>query len=168
MKKCTLSIILTSILLIVLAGCTTNAGEEYKEITGIDLSDYKPLSVYDTHGGFHGDGIKCEIYDCSNTDIEDTIKNSHVWKKVPFSHNVEILLYGTKMEDESKEPYLKDGSGNTFVPQIKNGFYTFYDRHADTENPRDDTKIFNRGSFNLSLSVFDADNQKLYYLELDT
>lgn len=162
MKKYRLSIILVSFLLLfVLPGCTTNAGEEYKEITGIDLSDYKPLSVYDTHGGFHGDGLKCEIYDCSNTDIENTIKNSHVWKQLPFSTNVKALLYETIEEN-------KADSGQTFVPQIKNGFYTFYDRHAESENPRDDTKIFDRGSFNLSLAAFDADNQMLYYLELDT
>lgn len=162
MKKCRLSVIFASVLLLfILAGCTTNAGEEYKEITGIDLSDYKPLSVYDTHGGFHGDGLKCEIYDCSNTDIENTIKSSHVWKQVPLSPNVETLLYETIGEN-------KADSGKTFVPRIKNGFYTFYDRHSESENPRDDTKIFDRGSFNLSLAVFDADNQMLYYLELDT
>lgn len=85
MKKRRLSIILVSVLLLfVLAGCTTNSGEEYKEITGIDLSDYKPLSVYDTHGGFHGDGLKCEIYDCSNTDIENTIKTVTSGNKSPF------------------------------------------------------------------------------------
>lgn len=162
MKKRRLSIILVSVLLLfVLAGCTTNSGEKYKEITGIDLSDYKPLSVYDTHGGFHGDGLKCEIYDCSNTDIENTIKNSHVWKQVPFSPNIETLLYETIGEN-------KADSGKTFVPQIKKGFYTFYDRHAEAENPRDDTNIFDRGSFNLSLAVYDADNQMLYYIELDT
>lgn len=162
MKKRRLSIILVSVLLLfVLAGCTTNSGEKYKEITGIDLSDYKPLSVYDTHGGFHGDGLKCEIYDCSNTDIENTIKNSHVWKQVPFSPNIETLLYETIGEN-------KADSGKAFVPQIENGFYTFYDRHAEAENSRDDTKIFDRGSFNLSLAVYDADNQMLYYIELDT
>lgn len=162
MKKFRLSIILVSVLLFfILAGCTTNASEEYKEITGIDFSDYKPLSVYDTHGGFHGDGLKCEIYDCSKTDIENTIKSSHVWKQLPFSTNVETLLYETIGDNKS------DG-GNAIVPEIKNGFYTFYDRHDEAENPRDDTKIFDRGSFNLSLAVFDADNQTLYYLELDT
>ena len=162
MKKRRLSIILVSVLLlIILAGCTINADEEYKEITGIDLSDYKPLSVYDTHGGFHGDGLKCEIYDCSNTDIENTIKSSLVWKQFPFSPNIETLLYETIGEN-------KADSGKTFVPQIKKGFYTFYDRHAEAENSRDDTKIFDRGSFNLSLAVYDADNQMLYYIELDT
>lgn len=85
MKKHRLSIILVSVLLlIVLAGCTTNAGEEYKEIIRIDLSEQKPISVYDTHGGFHGDGLKCEIYDCSNTDIENTIKAVTSGNKYPF------------------------------------------------------------------------------------
>ncbi len=162
MKKTRSYTVFASILLLlILTGCTTNSSKKYMEITGIDLSAHKPLSVYDTHGGFHGDGIKCEIYDCSNTDIENTIKNSHVWKQVPFSPNVETLLYETIGDN-------KFDSGNTFVPQIKNGFYTFYDRHADTENPRDDTKVFDRGSFNLSLAVYDADSKKLYYLDIDT
>ena len=88
-------------------------------------------------------------------------------KKRPFSHNMEALFYGTA----DGGPCLKDDRYNTFAPLIKNGFYTFYDRHDDAKNPRDDTEVLNvseRGSFNLSPAVYDADNRKLHCLELDT
>lgn len=166
MKRIIPIILASVLLLVVLSGCTGMPARDYEEITGIDLASQEPVSVYDTHG-FHGDGVKCMIYDCTDTNVENIIRKSHVWKETPFSHNVETLLYGT----EDAGPYLKDDRDNTFVPLIKNGFYAFYDRHDDAKNPRDDTEALNvskRYSFNLSLAVYDADNQKLYYLELDT
>ena len=51
------------------------------------------------------------------------------------------------------------------MPPIENGYYLLKDRNAKAaEQPN----IMTRGSFNLDLAVYDADNRTLYYLVLDT
>lgn len=53
-------------------------------------------------------------------------------------------------------------------PEIANGLWYFYDRHSESKDPADDAELFNRFSYNFTFAVFDADRDRLYYLEFDT
>ena len=49
------------------------------------------------------------------------------------------------------------------IPKIENGYYFFKDRQADK-----DKEILDRYSFNFTVAVYDNDNNKMYFCELDT
>ena len=73
-------------------------------------------------------------------------------------------MYGGEKEDHFYNYNLADASN---IPEIKNGYYYFYDRHANSKDTKDDTNIF-RGSFNFSLALYDLDADIMYLLEFDT
>ena len=66
------------------------------------------------------------------------------------------ITYGYELAKETK------------IPQIENGYYNFYDRASKNKNNNDDSKLFDRYSFNFSLAIYDADTDRLYYFEFDT
>jgi hypothetical protein len=54
------------------------------------------------------------------------------------------------------------------IPQIKNGYWFFSDRHNKSTSPEKDVDLFERRSFNFTLAIYDIDTNTLYYFELDT
>ena len=91
---------------------------------------------------------------------------------LPFSDPVRITLYGGDFMRGGAEwyraPMFKNQNGTTLLPEITNGFYLFYDRHGESTDPSNDANLYNRGSYNFDLAVFDRDTNVLYYLVMDT
>ena len=54
------------------------------------------------------------------------------------------------------------------VLAVENGWYRFIDRHAQSYDSADESEVLERGSFNFTLALYDADRNELYYLTLDT
>ena len=50
-------------------------------------------------------------------------------------------------------------------PGIANGFYRLIDRHSDAG---DGQNLLERASLNVTLAVYDADSDTLYFCEMDT
>ena len=132
---------------------------------GVDYSHGKTVSEYDTHGGFHGDGISCITYHYTDDALEKEIQSSAEWKPLPLSETADILLYGR----ETDGPYLTaEGTETPLVPPVENGYWYFYDRHAESTDPHDDNQVLKRYSLNFTIAVYDADKDLLHVLEMDT
>ena len=134
---------------------------------GMDVSEGEIIANYDEHG-FHGDGVSCTIlhFDKNNTLLQE-IKKRKTWKNLPFDHTTITLLYGYKNENRQAGPYLTDDSGKSLVPKITEGYYTLIDRQPLSEQVKNQN-IFTRGSYNLTLGIYDTKDDLLYYCTLDT
>ena len=51
---------------------------------------------------------------------------------------------------------------------VEEGFYYFYDRHSQSQDPFDDSELHQLYSWNFTLAVYDSKNERLYYYEFDT
>ena len=134
------------------------------EYFGFAKKDFAVVEQLDTHGGFLGDGEYYLIFDCSDNKelAREKIKD---WKKLPLSHNLDILIYGGEKESGTYYPGLAE---EAHIPEIKNGYYIFEDRHQESADSADDTELFNRFSYNFSIAIYDCDTDRMYYFAYDT
>ena len=54
------------------------------------------------------------------------------------------------------------------IPKIENGYYFFFDRHSESINKYDDSKINDRSSYNFTIALLDKNTNTIYYYRLDT
>ena len=164
MKK--LRILLISIFLIVgLSACNSiNDNDRFSDLSGIDINQLELVDKYDSHGGFHNDGVAYYKYAINEYDILNNIKNDTRWEKFPLSETVNILLYGNELDGV----YIVDESQNVLMPKVNVGYYLLIDRHSEaSENEKQET-IFDRYSLNYTVVVYDIENNFLYICEQDT
>ncbi|HJC24306.1 MAG TPA: hypothetical protein H9761_11450 [Candidatus Eisenbergiella merdavium] len=138
---------------------------------GMDVSACEVLSASDSHGGFHGDGTGFYVLDCSDTEVPEQIERAPCWLPFPLDDTVRILVYGIEDERGKTGPYLTDQEGKALIPKIENGYYLLIDRQMEQGMAsRVDTRvdILQRGSFNFTLGIYDADTNLLYFCEKDT
>lgn len=149
------------LLLLVPVGNYINNTHKY---FGFEKRDFIVINEFDTHGGFHGDGSYYLILDCSENKNEalDKIKG---WKKLPLSENLELIMYGG---EKNGVTYGHKLAQEAHIPQIENGYYIFEDRNSESIDSTNDTKLFDRYSFNFSLAIYDCDSDKMYYFAFDS
>ena len=98
-----------------------------------------------------------------------SIAANAAWTPLPLDETAQALAYGVTREDGgevfSAGPYLTDDSGDPLLPGIANGFYRLIDRHSDAG---DGQNLLERASLNVTLAVYDADSDTLYFCEMDT
>lgn len=165
-------ILLTLILLLTMTGCssekTSNVLSEISKTIGVDVSAGAVISESDSHGGFHGDGDAVIEIQFADTSFSDQIEDNEEWNAMPLTENLTALVYGIHTETSSIGPMIHADDNVPVVPEIENGYYYFRDRHSQSTDPKDDTNILSRVSYNFTIAIFDADANILYYLELDT
>lgn len=130
----------------------------------VQLPRGEVLETVETHGGFHGDG---ETYIVIR--FEEDISHRLVgefWHDLPMSEGVSTCFYGRETETMTYGAHVNDGAG--FADPITNGRYYFCDRHSRAVDPADDSQLFDRGSFNYTAAIYDADTCTLYYFKFDT
>ena len=143
MKRIKFSI--SILLLVILTGCT-NVNKKPEYIFDINIKDCKILKEEDTHGGFHGDGEYYLEVSCDKKEIT-------TWKKLPLSDELQ-KFYNNNLEDK--------------IPNIKEGYYHFIDRHDEAKNRTSDIELNKRASYNFSIAFYDTKTNKIYLYELDT
>lgn len=154
MKK----IIMLFITIFILAGCNIGRKEYISKIIELNLKDCSIKYEKDTHGGFLGDGDYFARIGCPSA------RNfSSNWKSLPLSTAIEDVMNIKQCDNECKTVFEKYN-----IPEVKNGFYYFLDRHSDSKDKYSDTEINNRLSYNFSIAIYNSDNNILYYYELDT
>lgn len=128
------------------------------------------VDSYDSHGGFHGDGISFYQLNFPDDSIVDDIKKNTDWRELPLTDNLTALVYGEKIDDCYYTPSIvKDNDWeHPLFPQIENGYYCFIDRHSESTDKKDDTDVLNRYSENFSIAIYDTDHNMLYYSAFDT
>lgn len=170
MKKFVFVIGMISLMLFALTACgSEDPTEEISQTLEIDVSAGEELSASDTHGGFHGDGISCVALQFSDRQVADAIAASTAWTPLPLDETAQALAYGITREEDgevfSEGPYLTDDGGEPLLPEVANGFYRLIDRHSDAG---DGQNLLERASLNVTLAVYDADSDILYFCEMDT
>lgn len=168
MKK--ISVIAILLVFILLSGCSnSNKSAEISSTLGIDISSVNVATKIDNHGGFHGDGTSLYIFNFEDDSIEQEIAQNELWHEFPLCDEMTKLLYGLTDTSGSYGPYITfDDLGTPAVPSVENGYWFFLDRHSESVDKYDPTNIFARASFNLTLAIYDADSDTLYYIEFDT
>lgn len=165
-------LLLTLILLLTMTGCraekTSNVLSEISKTIGVDVSAGEVISESDRHGGFHGDGDTVVVIQFSDTSFSNQIEDNGDWNAMPLTDNLTALVYGIHTESSSIGPMIHGGDNIPVIPEIENGYYYFKDRHYESSDPKDDTNVLGRASYNFTIAIYDTDTQKLYYLELDT
>ena len=135
---------------------------------GINVHSGRVIEESDTHGGFHGDGLAFLSLDFSSASLSPQLEGNSAWSPLPLSAQLSALAYGSGTGSIRTGPYLTDGNGAPIFPFIQNGYYYFYDRHDQAEDPRNESAIMGRSSFNLTLALYDTDTDTLYYVKYDT
>ena len=86
------------------------------------------------------------------------------WKTFPLSENLQVFLYGGV-----RNGVTRGGNARMFgLPEIDDGYYFFMDRHSKSTDASDDSELFDRGSYNFTLLIYDAVQTQLYLIEFDT
>lgn len=137
----------------------------------LDLSSGTIVTSKDTHGGFHGDGntyVEIRFGNESGTFLADAMSDNGDWHAFPLSNNLQAVVYGRVDGNMQYGPYITDDEGEAIIPRVEHGYYYFYDRHSESNNPKDDTKLLSRSSLNFTIALYDTDNNKLFYDKLDT
>lgn len=149
---------------LLLAGCGAKSGEAtVAKALSLEVTGAALVSAYDSHGGFLGDGAGCIALSFPDGRLEEQLAADPAWHSLPADETVRALVWGTQDEGASIGPCLTDSDGAPLVPAVESGYYRLIDRHSEQETP-----LLERGSFNFTVGVYDADARILYYCELDT
>lgn len=158
-------------------GCSKAGREWYSEMQirhgvshalEISVKEGTLLSQKDSHGGFHGDGESCTVFQFPDDRFAQKIAVSGDWQQFPVDAVTEVLIYGKETEASdgtlAKEgPYFKE-----VVGPVENGWYRVIDRHSGAKEGQNAIEILQRGSFNVMVALYDADTDTLYVYQLDT
>lgn len=182
-----LSLLLLAALLIGLSGCTLleaalvldakrheylYEGDDYSiflkegsgfcrtlETIGVDPSEVTLQFGKDNHEGWLGDGATFIVADLPA--FPDLVRTSADWRPLPLSEPLSKSL-----ELFSRDFF--DKAGNSLLPDPECGYYCFTDRHSESVDPKDDTDLMQRISFNFTLLILDENTNTLYYIVEDT
>lgn len=142
---------------IILSGCVSK--KNIGIILNQDLSNCILVNQSDSHSGFLGDGETYALFDCKDSRID--VSN---WRSLPLSLNINEAFNLVTCTSSTCGTVMERYN----IPNIENGFYYFIDNNNEANNKYDDTYLNNRSSYNYSLAIYDVDNSKLYFYELDT
>ena len=166
-------VLLLPAILLLLSSCgfrTSNrySSEEISKTIGVDVSYIETATIIDSHGGM-GDGCACITMTFEDDQCENDVSRSNLWHELPLSDNLMKIVYGTVEEGHYVSPYITfDDDKTPCISYVEEGYYFFLDRHSKSKNPYDDSEIFERSSYNLTVAIYDSQSDVMYYLELDT
>ena len=162
MKKMIRSLTAVIAMAILVSACQSY--DDISMVLGADVNTAKVISKGDDHGGFHGDGERYIEFEFEDDTFEDTIKEDNTWHTLAVKDDtVTALLYGLETPEMTYGPYLEYN-----MPKVEKGYYFFYDRHSESKDPFDSSEVLERSSLNFTVAVYDAEVDKLYYVEFDT
>ncbi len=149
---------------------------EMEKKTGLDLPRYEVYGYVDTHGGFFGDGdtvVTLKFSEKADEKLREQMETLSYWNPMPISDNLHAFLYGGNVDG-------RDSNQTTWVsqvdwPEITQGYWYLQDESSEVTGDGDepgeahnDSNLFKRSSFNVTVVVYDTETRTLYYYELDT
>lgn len=164
--------------MILLTSCVAKPSKNIKNeklyydnlIEVITPDNSKVIDLYNTHGGFHGDGdyyVAIQLDMQTLKDFSDEALKNSKWNKLPIDKEINSFIYGYE-ETNGSSSYIYYGHNKGIPNNIKNGIYYFRDIYAENYPKEKDISILNRPSHNLIFSILDFDTGKLYILESDS
>ena len=146
-------------ILLSLTGCARSELSRLSDTLGVDLTSGIVEASFDDHGGFHGDGTT--FLKIRFSAFPEEIRESKEWCQLPLTDHLKSFV-------EATSSLFSDNDGNCYLPVVEHGYYCYIDRHYESTDPKDDSELMHRYSFNVTLAVFDSDTNTLYYIKLDT
>ena len=136
---------------------------------GLDIAGGVFVECYDDHGGWMGEGETYAVIQFPDQRLAEDIMDRNGWQPMPISRDMHLLVYGWA-EDGTKVNGWFDRRN---LPEIEHGYWILLDRQSDEQRasrPREDEEpgILNRYSWNLTIGLYDTDQDILYVLALDT
>lgn len=150
-KKMIGLLIAVLVLCIVLSGCGFGANR-HQLYMGFDKSEYTIVAEEDNY----------LILDCSSN-AEKALDIAREWNPMPLSENLNLIMYGGVRDGITYEYELAE---EAHWPKIEHGYYKFIDEQSD--DPADDSGLFDRYSFNFEIAAYDTDTNLFYYFRFDT
>lgn len=141
------------LLLLLAAGCAVGRPSGKLERIGraldLDLSGGTVARFEDSHGGFLGDGLTAAEVEIGG--LAETLAAAPGWRPLPPSENTVQALRLCGLEELPEE-----------------GYCYLYDRHSDSTDPYDDSRLHQRYSWNFTAAVYDSGRGRLYFYRFDT
>lgn len=151
-----------AVAVVVLCGCQRH--EDISLVLGADVNAGEVLSETDSHGGFHGDGERYMEFQFDGNAFEEVIQKDNTWHTLPVKEDtVQAVFYGLEKDGVFYGPYIE-----AELPDVEEGYYFIYDRHSECTEPFDSAEILERASLNFTAAIYDAKEDRLYYVEVDT
>lgn len=146
------------LIFLILAGCSQGDGGSYPS-TQKFIQEYVPdgarrIEYKDTHGGFHGDGKLWVVYQLGKDEqheFEEKIKNDISWIDLPVFEEARSFIAADWVDAQDGKYFFHD-----FQPD-------WYQPHNRYSGP-----VFERGSFNFCLFVYNRSEGRIYVYNLDT
>lgn len=163
------SALLAFVLAVGLTGCAGEGNTPRAQACralGVDLTGGTQLAASDSHDGFLGDGLTFLILQFPDEGVGRALENREGWQSLPLSRAVTALVYGLEEGERSRGPYMTGEDGQALIPPVENGRYYFLDRQSDAGIGG--ANVLERGSFNFTVAIYDADRKILYYAAMDT
>ena len=132
-------------------------------VLGLEEEAVTSINTQTDRGGFHGDGTLFMEFTFVDDGMEEQIAADPAWQPLPPDDTVQAIVWGLETAAGSNGPFLTDEEGAPLVPPVKKGYYRLIDRQEQTDTP-----LLERGSFNFTGAVNDAEARVLYFGELDT
>lgn len=162
-KRC-----LLCLLLALLWGCTARDPlAEISDAIGADVRGGNLAWLTDSETSFHGDGetlARILLTREQAASFLDDIQGSAYWHPLPLSGNLSAAIYGCRTDSGHFGPLFPADT----VPPVEHGCWFFEDRHSQAADPSSDAQLHSRGSWNFTAAIFDADQNIVYVLILDT
>ena len=164
--KNTRNLIFVLMLCLLLSGCallaacanTPDALQALCDGAGLDLKAARFLSDDDSHGGFHGDGVRLAAVSFDAAADTARLADAEGWSALPLPEELAGVLY-----EGMEGIYPSDAR----IPRVEHGCWYFRDRF-DPQSPDSGKPLAERGAYNFTAALYDADTQTLYYCEVDT
>lgn len=141
------------LLLLLVAGCSVGRPSGKLERIGraldLDLSGGTVARFEDSHGGFLGDGLTAAEVEIGG--LAETLAAAPGWRPLPPSESTAQALRLCGLKELPEE-----------------GYCYLYDRHSDSTDPYDDSRLHQRYSWNFTAAVYDSGRGRLYFYRFDT
>ena len=162
------SALLAFVLAVGLTGCAGEGNTPRAQACralGVDLTGGVQLAASDSHDGFLGDGLTFAALKFSDDRLARQLENREDWRPLPLGRTVTALVYGLEEGNRSWGPYVTGEDGQALIPPVENGRYYFLDRQSDAGRGEG---VLERRSFNFTVALYDADQNTLYFVAMDT
>lgn len=140
-----------------------------RAVKELGLSDVAACleAEYDSHGGFHGDGISMEVYGLDQDAAVGQMQTLPGWHEGALDQAAATLAYGSGMQERQQGPYITDMDSRTLAPQKDWAYWYFEDRQAENTDERYSTDVLDRPSLNFTLALYESSG-RLYVFKMDT
>jgi len=143
--------------------------KEMMEAMKIEFPSYAAGEIFDSHGGFHGDGVLQAKWVLKEEEYEEVVREvaaSPHWHELsilPLEQG--ILLYGGTWQGTEYEYKLAEKAG---IPKTEKGYYLFIDDAGYRQVEEEGCHLLARYSYNIVYALLDSEEKTLYFMKYDS